>query len=226
MLEYIDTQFHAHKHEENAVYMEKYMKGHFPFYGIKGPLREEIFRDFNESFTVTGYEELMEMVMSLWEREAREYQFFAMDLLYKYKKLWNENFIGDMEKLILSKSWWDTVDMLSGKYCSLYFLKHPESMKATYLRWSRHANMWLNRSAIIGQLRMNDATDRDLLEACIKPHVGSNEFFLRKGIGWALRQFSKTDPGWVIAFTQRYPLKPLSEKEALRLLPGKGDKSL
>ncbi len=226
MLEFIDAQLHAHRHEENAFHMEKYMKGHFPFYGVKGPVREEIFRDFNAKFKVEDYAQLMDLVMALWEREQRENQFFAMDLIYKYKKLWNEHFVADMEKLILSKSWWDTVDMLSGKYCSLYYLKHPEGMGTTYRRWSRHPNMWLNRSAIIGQNRLKDKTDRKLLEDCIVPHLGSNEFFLRKGIGWALRDLSKTDPGWVIAFTQRYELKPLSLKEALRLLPGRGSKSL
>jgi 3-methyladenine DNA glycosylase AlkD len=148
----------------------------------------------------------------------REYQYLAIELMYRKRKLWTGDWLDLIETLILTKSWWDTVDGLAAKIAGTYFLRFSEFKEERIHRWIHSDNMWLNRSAIIFQLKFKDEVDTQLLTKSILPHIKSREFFHEKAIGWALRQYSKFNPDWVRDFLVEYQLRPLSIREASKYL--------
>jgi 3-methyladenine DNA glycosylase AlkD len=199
--------------------MAVYMKSQFVYFGIPAPVRKKIFVEYKPaliSFIKQG--QLEPIILLMWEYDEREWQYCAVELLLACKKYWTAGTIELIERLILSKSWWDTVDHLGGKISGLFFKQFPRERETRINSWIHHPKMWLNRSAIIHQLTYKEKTKVDLLLACITPHVHSKEFFHRKAIGWALRQYSRTDPKKVIDIVNSIPLSPLSKKEALRLI--------
>ena len=121
-----------------------------------------------------------------------------------------------MEYCIVHKSWWDSVDHLAGYCLGPYFKLFPHQLPAVTDRWNESDNMWLQRSSIMFQKAYKKETDVALLKKYILHCKDSKEFFIRKAIGWALREYSKTDPDWVIKFVERHPLSPLSKREALK----------
>ena len=125
-------------------------------------------------------------------------------------------FIELFEELIVNKSWWDTVDYIASTLVGYYFEKWPKHKNKKAKQWARDKNLWLNRTAIIFQLKYKENTDLDLLFETILLHVHSKEFFLQKAIGWALRQYAYTDMLQVKKFVATQDLKPLSIREALK----------
>ena len=199
--------------------MSRYMKNKFDFYGIKSLDRKEIFGSFLPDFlTASRHGHLEEIMLLLWDQPEREYQYCALELLYRARKYWTIDTIDLIERLILSKSWWDTVDMLATRCAGHWLSTYPTLRYDRVRSWIDHPDFWLNRSAIIHQLHYKAATDVNLLLQCIQPHTQSQEFFLRKAIGWALRQYSRTDPDQVLAIVERVPMSVLSRKEAVRLI--------
>jgi len=204
-----------------ATGMNRYMKGRFDYFGVKAPDRKSILKLFKKpilNLIQQGF--LEEIMIRLWEFEEREMQYCALELLDASKKQYTTSTMDLIERLILSKSWWDTVDMLAGKSAGYLYLKFPELRSQRIPHWITHTDFWLNRSAIIYQLNYKDKTDFEELKKSILPHIESKEFFLRKAIGWALRQYSRTNPQAVIRFVDQHPeLSGLSKREALRLIP-------
>lgn len=128
-----------------------------------------------------------------------------------------------VEELVVTGAWWDYVDPIAARGMGTMLAAHPRAAKALLRAWAGDDDIWKRRTAIFAQLRAKRATDTALLADTIRPSIGSSEFFLRKGIGWALREYSKTDPGWVLAFIESHPgLSPLSRREALKHLERKG----
>lgn len=199
--------------------MEWYMKNQFTYFGVKAPIRKEILKKYKAGFLQEFKQGHLEpILLQLWDYDQRELQYCAIELLLAGKKYWKEDTIDLIEKLMLSKSWWDTVDHLGGKISGMYFLLFPAERKTRIENWIHHKSMWLNRAAIIHQLFYKEKTDVDLLLKAITPHIHSKEFFHRKAIGWALRHYSKTNPAKVKEIAASLPLSPLSKKEALRLI--------
>jgi len=124
------------------------------------------------------------------------------------------------EEIIRNGAWWDLVDGVAHRILDLLRTHRPE-LERVLRRWSEDPDLWIRRSAIIAQLGAKTATDPELLAAVIEPSLADREFFIRKAIGWALREYSKTDPAWVRQFVERHEaaLSPLSRREALRNLP-------
>lgn len=199
--------------------MRAYMKGHFDFFGIKSPKRRELQKQFLE---VHGPPIPFDpdVFRALWAANEREFQMFGLDLLRKQAKKAHENDLGLIEELIITKSWWDTVDGLSSWVCGPYFLKFPEKMRPVTDAWAISDNMWLRRASIIFQLGYKEKTDVKVLTDHIEKNLGSKEFFINKAIGWALREYAKTDPEFVRSYVGRMQTKlhPLSVREALKNL--------
>lgn len=199
---------------EQAESVIKYLKNNFGSFGIKhGPRRvidKSVAVDF-QPLTASDYKEL-------FGQTEREFHHFAVEALLKDKKNWNENTLDLIEWLITHQSWWDTVDSLATHHCYLFFKKHPELEKKTISRWNKSDNMWLNRTSIIYQIKRKSETDLNTLAACIVPHLGSKEFFIRKAIGWSLRELGTYQPEWVIDFCDNHEMSGLSRREALRKL--------
>ncbi len=214
-VEIIDI-YEKNANRELAKRMESYMKNHFSFLGIPKPLRAKLSKQFLKEKTKIKRID-WNFVFQMFEKSEREFQYLAMDYLRKLEKTLQKADIEMLEKLILNKSWWDSVDTLAplvGALC----LKHPELKEEVLANWMGNSNIWLKRVSIIFQLKYRDKTDTDFLKKAILRNNMTKEFFLNKAIGWALRQFSKFNPDWVKLFIASYPLSALSIREGSKYL--------
>ncbi|MDD3876127.1 MAG: DNA alkylation repair protein [Bacteroidales bacterium] len=212
----LENIFQLNANDENAFWMAKYMKNKCAFYGLKKPLRADLFKEFSQLHKPPPPEKLEELCLMLWNIPEREMQYVAMELLFKYRKYTHTNTIKFYEQLITEKSWWDTVDLIAAKLVGFYFLKFPEMILPVTQSWMASGNMWLQRSCILFQLQYKNKTDIELLASYIEDCKSSKEFFLQKAIGWILREYAKTNPDWVLQYVSSASLKPLSKREALK----------
>ncbi|MEZ5347049.1 MAG: DNA alkylation repair protein [Pyrinomonadaceae bacterium] len=201
---------------ENAPQMKAYMKDRFEFFGIKTPARKAISREFFSAHGIPDHFDLEEIVFNLFELPQREFHYFAIDLCGKLRKEWKIGSMKLFEKMALTRSWWDSVDSINIVCIKPYFAKFPDQSAAVTQRWIDSQNIWLQRLSLIFQLRLTNKTDLKILERNILQLNGSEEFFIQKAIGWALRDYAKTDPNWVLKFVRSHDLKPLSRREALK----------
>ena len=209
--------FEANRNAENAEGAYNYMRKQFVFLGLKADLRRSLAKPFLREAKSWSMTETLLKVEELWLREEREYQHFAMELLAASKKKWDFGVWENIETCVLRKSWWDTVDYLASNCAGPFFRAFPDLIEEIVLnRWNGSNNLWLNRTAILYQLKYKDDTDLDVLEKCILKHASSTEFFHRKAIGWALRQYAKFDAEWVRNFVKHNELSGLSKREALK----------
>ncbi len=159
-------------------------------------------------------------ILGLWRQAAfREERYAAIELLNlpRCSRWIKPRRVPLIEELVVTGAWWDYVDAVAGRAMSTMLAAHLRPTKTLLGRWARSDNVWKRRTAILAQLRSKQATDTKLLADVIESSIGEGEFFLRKGIGWALREFSKTDPEWVIEFIAEHgDLSALSRREALR----------
>ena len=208
----------AHANDENAFHMEKYMRNQFMFLGIKTPLRKNLTQQFFKETKIKEEDFQPEFVSSLWQSIEREYQYVAMDYIeLSLKKLRKEDLFL-LEELITTKSWWDTADMLAQKAVGKIASDHPEVISEIIEEWNKSENMWLQRSALLFQLKYKEHTDEKLLYRFINDHASSKEFFIQKAIGWVLREYSKTNPDSVKQFISRNQLAKLSVREGSKYL--------
>lgn len=205
-----------HANPELAKPMENYMRNQFPFLGIKTPEREAILKEYLHEHGQPTSEQFDQVILDLWAMPEREFQNVAMSLLERYTKKAEADHIVLIEQLITTNSWWDTVDMLAGKLVGRLFHRFPELIPEYTERWMDSGNIWLIRSAILFQLGYKQKTDTQLLFDMIRRSNDSKEFFINKAIGWALRQYAKTDAQAVVEFVEATPLAPLSVREALK----------
>jgi len=201
---------------ERAAGAKAYMKNHFEFLGIPMPERRRNCKEWIRSLSIVDEQHLVVLVENLWKLNEREYQYGAIELLAFHKKLWSKNTIDLMEQCIVSKSWWDTVDFIAAEWCGPYFQVFPDLINKRTAAWNRSENIWLQRSSLLFQKSYKKATDLKLLSKYIEHLANSKEFFIRKAIGWVLREYAKTDAVWVQDFVNTHTLSPLSEREALK----------
>jgi len=225
-LEPLYQQLAAQADPAEAGPMARYMRDQFPFYGIKTPRRREIVRAFLAEYGLPPPALLAPVVNHLWQRPQRECQYIAVGLLERGSKRLSEPVVPLLERLIVTKSWWDTVDGLAGGLAGEQFQRFPEAKEAALPRWRASENFWLRRSAILFQLGYKGQTDEALLLAIIRENAASPEFFIQKAIGWALREYSKTNPAAVTAFVETHELPALSRREALKWLKRSGQWSV
>lgn len=212
----IIEKFEMCRNVEQAEPMKAYMKHHFPFLGIKSPLRKELLREQFREYALPEVEEVFDEAWKLYELPEREYQYAAIALLDKMKKHFTTEDYPKLLKFIETKSWWDSVDAIAPSLVGHVVKLDRSYGKTVMLDWSQSDNMWTNRSAILHQLKFKKETDTELLFEIILQHVESNEFFIQKAIGWVLREYAKTDPVIVKQFVREHTLKPLSRREALK----------
>lgn len=214
----IIEKFEANRNEELAGPMTAYMKNNFPFLGIKSPLRKQLLKEQFVEYALPEPEQLFEEVWKLYNLPEREYQYAAIALIEKMKKHLTTDDFSALLQLIETKSWWDSVDSIAPHFVGRIVKLDRDYGENIMLEWSLSNNMWTNRSAILHQLKFKQETDTDLLFEIIRQHSSSNEFFIQKAIGWALREYAKTNPDLVKVFVEDHSLKPLSKREALKHL--------
>lgn len=215
----LEAAFKQESNREVAVPMENYMKNNFPFLGIKTEKRRAIFKSIYERNKVEIQSDFRSIAWNLFQMKEREYHQVAIDLLIKkFKKNYVLKDIQLIEKFLVTNSWWDSVDTIAKYLLGGYLLQFPEKTLNVIEQFSNSNNMWLNRSAILFQLSYKEKTNFEILKSECEKHKYSNEFFIQKAIGWALRDYSRFNPNGVEAYVKNTDLKPLSKREALRLL--------
>lgn len=210
--------YSEHIDSDYASWSKNYMRNQFEFLGIRTPIRRNLTKQFLKDFGVPTKESLPEVIFLLWEHPQREYQKAALDILEKVKKTLTPEDMPWLSTLIVKKSWWDTVDVLSPHIMGHMFKAYPELISQYADQWIRDENFWLQRAAILYQLQYKQTTDEERLFQYILYRADSEEFFVQKAIGWVLREYAKTNPSIVKEFVSSNQLKPLSKREALKNL--------
>ncbi|QFK73047.1 DNA alkylation repair protein [Pradoshia sp. D12] len=205
--------FENEKNEEQAVAMAQYMKNQFPFYGIKTPERRKCMSVFFKETGILAMPLSHEFCLKLWNMPEREWQNAALDYLANYIDKLEVKDLPLLKTLITTKSWWDTVDMIASKQVGNLVLRNPDLIDTIMNDWVIDNNMWLRRTAILFQLSYKGQTNERILYDYILKNADSKEFFIQKAIGWALREYSKTDPESVKNFIKKTELAPLSRRE-------------
>jgi len=207
----------AAKNPEKAGPMEAYMRHQFSFLGVAAPERNALYKKYFPSAKKTKIID-WDFVDTCWEKEPREYQYVAANYLKAMQSYLTESDLPKLEHLVVTKSWWDTVDILDRVVGSLVYDK-PE-LGEIILQWSLSDNIWLRRVAIDHQLLRKEKTDVQLMEKFLLNNLDQTEFFINKAIGWALRDYSKTNPDWVESFIEKNKerMAELSIKEASKYL--------
>lgn len=212
------TALEIHQNKENAQPMKHYMRDQFPFFGIKAPDRRAIVRDFIRNYGLPESDQLPLIIKQLWNLPMRECQTAALDLLGYAKKQLKADHMPLLEWLIVTKSWWDTVDYIAPQCCGTLFKHDPYLIELYADKWIVSQNIWLRRAALLHQLKYKQMTNEARLFRYILLNADSDQFFIQKAIGWVLREYSKTDPHAVQLFIQQHELKPLSTREGLKWL--------
>lgn len=216
-IENLEKAFEENSNLENAFAMAKYMRNYFQFFGIKTDERRRIFKHFWKKNQEEVSNHPREIALELFSKSKRELQYCGIEILTnQLKGNYQKEDIYLVENFILTNSWWDSVDPIAKYILGQYLLEYPFETKKVITRFSKSDNLWLNRSAILFQLGYKGKTDFELLQYECEKHKNSDEFFIQKAIGWALREYAKTNPEAVKKFVAHTNLKPLSKKEALK----------
>lgn len=232
LVDALRATFTAHADPAKAAPMRAYMKSALPFYGIAAPLRRRLTAAVVKAHPAADAATLALAMRTLWrEARFREERYAAVELPRGgpvHPKLVDLGLLPVIEEMITSGAWWDVVDDLSGNVLARLLEQHPRQMKPLLRRWARGDDLWLRRAAMLCQRRVAPAAfDAELLYDTILPSIGkgrfADEFFIRKGIGWALRERSYAAPQEVTAFCREYAsqLAPLTRREAMKAIQRK-----
>ena len=194
------TDFEETRNELLAESMSKYMQDKFRFLGVRGATRTEIYKKYFSDARKTKTID-WDFVESCWNKEEREFQYVVVYYLKAMQKFLKREDISKLKYLIVTKSWWDTVDLLAKVIGSLVI--RIEGYDQIMLEWSKDSNIWLRRVAILYQLSLKDKVDEIILDKILVNNLGNNEFFINKAVGWALRDYSKFNPEWVREFIKK-----------------------
>lgn len=221
-LKTLQSEFESHANPKIAAEQKAYLRNQFEFFGIKTTHRRELYKPFLTKEFLPKKTQLSEIVKTLWQKPQREYHYFAQELAFKYKNELEKEDLELFEFMVLTNSWWDTVDFIAPKLIHQYFKSFPNERDFYIKKWLDSNNIWLQRSAILFQLKDKEKLDTDLLTFVIdfltSSKTSSKEFFINKAIGWILREYSKTNPKWVLDFVKNNELElsNLSKREALK----------
>jgi 3-methyladenine DNA glycosylase AlkD len=210
--------YREHADPLKAAPMAAYMRNQFEYLGIQTPKSTELTRLFIAEHGLPELVALEEIMRDLWSLPEREFQYVAVGMLSRRAKELPSDFIRVMEYLLVTKSWWDTVDSIAGGSVGTHFNRYPLVKEKYVASWRKSENIWLRRTTLLFQLGYKKDTNFPLLCDLIRDNLGSKEFFIYKAIGWALRQYSRVDPQGVRNFVAQTPLHPLSKREALKWL--------
>ena len=210
--------FEKNADPSQAAQMKKYMRDQFEYLGIKTPQSAALQKEFYTASGLPDIEDLDVILRDLWSLPQREFQYVGLGLLDKLEKKLPAKFIKTIEYLIVTKSWWDTVDAVASHTVGTHFRRFPEVREKYLPKWRNSKNIWLRRTAILFQLNYKKETDFELLSNIIRENLDSKEFFINKAIGWALRQYARVDPTAVRKFVKSTPLHTLSRREAMKHL--------
>jgi len=202
-----------------APRMQSYMKTEQPFYGVQSKPRKQIFRDAIDKYPIQSREEWKKVILELWDGTHREEMYQALEVAERYKKYHDESAWSLFETLLRSATNWDTVDGIAPSLIGQLVEKYRH-FETVLWHWTDDANFWVRRASLLAHLKHKDKTNIKLLSQTIVKLAHEKEFFIRKAIGWVLRQYSYTNAEWVSDFVCKYEnkLSGLSKREALKAI--------
>ena len=206
------------------------MKSELPFHGVRVPEVRRVAAAVARDHPLADPDAWEATVLGIWRAAThREQRYGAIELAYAraYRGWLRPDRLSMVEEMVVTGAWWDYVDQLAGKHMGHLLASYPEDVRPVLLSWAEDDDIWRRRTAILAQLRFKDRTDPDLLFAVIEPSIARNEFFLRKAIGWALREYSKTRPHAVKRYVEanQNRLSALSRREAMKALAARRGRS-
>jgi 3-methyladenine DNA glycosylase AlkD len=201
--------------------MQAYMKSAMPYRGVQSPELRKAVKAVFAAHPIESFADWRDAILALWrEARYREERYAAIELIAwpKHRRFRTLEALPVYEEIITSGAWWDFVDAIATQHLGELLSHHPVEMAPLMRQWATSENTWKRRAAILAQLKFKRETDLKLLYDCIRPSIGSTEFFLRKGIGWALRQYARTDAREIVRYVREHEgrLSPLSKREALK----------
>lgn len=210
---------------ERARAQQAYMKSSMPFHGIGSPALKALLRPIlaDPAYRMASREEWEATVRELWDDAAhREERYAALALTgHRAYRGWQDaSALPLYEHLVTTGAWWDLVDPVASDRVGPILLRDPGAVASVVRGWAVSDDVWLRRAAVICQLKARERTDTVLLRECIEANLDDPSFWIRKAIGWALRQYARTDPVWVRSEADRWGprLSGLSRREALKHL--------
>ena len=233
LLDALRASFAAHADAARAPAMRAYMKSAMPYRGIATPLRRELTASAVRAHPLPDTASLANAMRTLWRgAQYREERYAALELARTgaHARLFDLSLLPVYQEMLISGAWWDYCDDISGTALARLLREQPRTMKPLLKRWARGDDLWLRRAAMLCQRRMKDGVDAKLFYDCILPSIGNGrfagEFFIRKGIGWALRERSYAAPDEVMAFLREYEpqLSPLTQREAMRVMARRAER--
>ena len=220
MTRYLATELAQVADPQRAADMAAYMKTDMPFYGVARPEMMKIYREMRRRFPVASRGEYLSAVRVMWAQPHREEKYCAIRMAVDHPAYVTIGSVPLYRRMIVEGAWWDFVDEIAARLIGKVLLDDRERMQPKLDQWIDDPNMWIRRTAILAQLGHKDHTDRDRLFAYCLKRADEKEFFIRKAIGWALREYAKTEPDVVRAFAleNRERLSGLSFREATKHL--------
>ncbi len=213
--------FKREENKERAVQMKDYMRGQFEYFGLISPLRKELSKVYLREVPKEGRETVYQIIKELWEQEFREAHYLAQELFLKVaKKLLVKEDLVFINYMIITHSWWDTIDFIAPKICKIYFEKFPEKRDEWIEFCITSENIWLQRASLLLHLKQKEDVDFECMFSTILRLNHTKEFFLNKAIGWLLREYSKKHPQLIENFIEenKESLSNLSIREGSKYL--------
>lgn len=206
--------------------MRAYVKSTLPMLGVQTPRRAALLRPLLAAHPLLVAGRWRATVLALWRDAGYREERYAALAVARHRPC-GEHLLGDptasvglLDELVVTGAWWDLVDETAIRLVGPLLRAHPAALTSVVRAWATDADRWRRRTAVICQIGSKSRTDTALLADAVEANAADPDFFLRKGVGWALREYAKTDPGWVGRFVRTHELSPLSRREALKHLGG------
>ena len=224
LIQFVQKSLKEKADPAKAAPMQAYMKTSMPFYGVQSAPRKKIAAQVKKQFPLKDNGAYRSMITSLWNLPHREEKYLALELACLQEKYVSHHNLDLYEKLVREGAWWDFVDQIAAHLVGEALAKEPDKIYPVMDKWVDDPDMWIRRTAILCQLTLKERTDQKRLFAYCLARCDENEFFIRKAIGWALRQYSYTAPDAVKGFLleHRDKLSGLSYREGARNLKRQG----
>jgi 3-methyladenine DNA glycosylase AlkD len=212
---------------DRAAAQQSYMKSTMPYHGVATPESRRICREAFRAHPIGNPAAWQATARELWRgADYREERYAALELIgwRPYRRYFDPSLMPLLEEIVVEGAWWDYVDVVATNFVGALLADHPKTLRPVLLAWSADDHLWRRRTAILSQLKFKTDTDWRLQQRLMAPSLGSKEFFLRKALGWALREYSKTDPETVLGYVRRHgnTLSGLTRREGLKVLIGTG----
>lgn len=215
MIKFVQSSFKKLADKQKSIEMAAYMRTTMPFYGVQKPDRSPIYKAIKKDFKPENQVEYEALVLGLWQLPHREEKYAAIEVALQNKQFITTDSLDLYEQLIRDGAWWDFVDVIAVHLVGQTLLDERKKVKSLMDKWIKDDDMWIRRTAILSQNKHKKETDEKMLFDYCEKRMHEREFFIAKAIGWALREYSYTNPKAVKLFLNenKNELAPLSVRE-------------